>query len=207
MKTFKRSMTCVVLTLVVLALVAPGAAAVPKKDDYKRAPGYIDFEAMNTFGDLESTVEVFIKGPLLRMAVEAVREEEPELAEMLSGLKLIRVHVFEINRDMGRDLVEKTEKLSKDLEDKGWEMAVRVREEHENVNIYMLPGKGENIDGLVVMVVSEDDEAIFVNVVGTIDPAQIGRIGHSFRIDALDDIDWETKTRRDRKRSRRNRNR
>ena len=74
------------------------------------------------------------------------------------------------------------------------------------MNIYMLPGKGDNIDGLVVMVVSDDDEAVFVNVVGTIDPAQIGRIGHSFRIDALDDIDWE-KARRDRKRSRRGRNR
>ncbi len=206
MKTFKRLMICAVLSLVVLALVAPGAAAVPKKDDYKRAPGYVDFEAMNTFGDLESTVEVFIKGPLLRMAVEAVREEEPELAKMLSGLKLIRVHVFEIDHRMGKDLIEKSEKLSKALEDKGWEMAVRVREEDEDVHIYMLPGKGDNIDGLVVMVVTDDDEAVFINVVGTIDPVQIGRIGHSFRIDALEDIDWEKKTRRDR-RSRRDRNR
>ena len=85
-------------------------------------------------------------------------------------------------------------------------MAVRVREEDEDVHIYMLPGKGDNIDGLVVMVVTDDDEAVFINVVGTIDPVQIGRIGHSFRIDALEDIDWEKKTRRDR-RSRRDRNR
>ncbi|MFQ5511205.1 MAG: DUF4252 domain-containing protein [Candidatus Krumholzibacteriia bacterium] len=203
MKTLKGLITRTALSLAVLAFVAPGAAAGPKKDDYKRLPGYVDFEGMNMFGDLESTVEVFLKGPLLNMAMEAVKHDDPRAASLLAGLKLIRVNVFDLRRDAGKDLMDKATKLSKKLEDKGWEMAIRVREEDEHVHVYMLPGKGNEIDGLVVMVVESDDEAVFVNVVGTIDPAEIGRLGHSFNIDALDDIDWE----HDRDRRRRDRDR
>ncbi len=205
MKTFRGVITCAVLSLAILALVAPGAAAAPK-DDYKKLPGYVDFEGMNVFGDLESTVEVFLKGPLLSMAVEAVRHDDPDVAEMLAGLKLIRVHVFDLVGDVGRDLIEKSDRLSKELEKKGWEMAVRVRERDEHVHIYLLPGKDNNIDGLVVMVVDDDDEAVFVNIVGTIDPAKIGRLGHGLHIDALDDVDWKSKY-RDKRRSKRERDR
>ncbi len=205
MKTFRGVITCAVLSLAILALVAPGAAAAPK-DDYKKLPGYVDFEGMNIFGDLESTVEVFLKGPLLSMAVEAVRHDDPEVAEMLAGLKLVRVHVFDLVGDLGRDLIEKSDRLSKELEKMGWEMAVRVRERDEHVHIYILPGKGNNIDGLVVMVVDDDDEAVFVNIVGTIDPTQIGRLGHGLHIDALDDVDWKSKY-RDKRRSKRERDR
>ena len=205
MKTFRGVIACAALSLVVLALVAPGAAAAPK-DDYKKMPGYVDFDRMNVFGDLESTVEVFLKGPLLSMAVEAVRHDDPDVAEMLAGLKLVRVHVFDLDGDLGRDLIEKSDKLSKQLEKKGWEMAVRVREEDQHVHIYMLPGKNNNIDGLVVMVVDDDDEAVFVNIVGTIDPAQIGRLGHGLHIDALDDVDWKSKY-GDKRRSKRERER
>ena len=36
------------------------------------------------------------------------------------------------------------------------------------------------------MVIEEDGEATFVNIVGNVDPAKIGRIGRSFDIDAMD---------------------
>ena len=48
---------------------------------------------------------------------------------------------------------------------------------------------GRVIAGMVVMVVSpEDDETVFVNIVGQIDPEQIGRIGRKFDIDPLDEM-------------------
>jgi hypothetical protein len=61
-----------------------------------------------------------------------------------------------------------------------------VREEGEVVHVYLLPGKKDVIHGLVVMVVEEDDEAAFINIVGDINPVEIARIGRAFHIDSMD---------------------
>jgi hypothetical protein len=51
----------------------------------------------------------------------------------------------------------------------------------------------DRIAGLVVMAVEPGDEAAFVNIVGDIDPAQIGRLGRKFDIEPLDSIRIEIK--------------
>lgn len=43
--------------------------------------------------------------------------------------------------------------------------------------------------GLVVTSVGDDDEAAFVNIVGTIDLATLGRLGKQFNIPQLGDVD------------------
>lgn len=185
---FLRNGVAIAFTVVLFAMQAAIAHAGPD-DEYKKMPGYVDFDAMNAFGDREATVEVFLRGALLKMAIEACRFEEPELANALEGVRLVRVHVFDIEGEDEKQLRDSTSKVAKDLEKKGWEIAVRVREDDEQVYIYALPGKGEeSIDGLVVMVVEDDDEAIFINIVGSINPEDIGRLGRTFDIDALDDM-------------------
>jgi hypothetical protein len=61
----------------------------------------------------------------------------------------------------------------------------RIREDENEVYLYVKE-HGEEIDGLTAMVISEEGEAVFVNIVGHIDPSQIGRIGRRFDIDELD---------------------
>ncbi|MEX0601036.1 MAG: DUF4252 domain-containing protein, partial [Rhodothermales bacterium] len=75
---------------------------------------------------------------------------------------------------------------AKELEAQGWETVVRVREEDQRVNVYMKV-RDDVIAGLVVMVLEPDDEegAVFVNIVGDINPEQIGRIGRALDIDPL----------------------
>lgn len=204
MKLNKAVFAGLIVMLAIGAFGLPASYADPD-DAYKKEPGYVDFDKMGIFDDLESSIEIFIKGPLLKLALEAVKHEEPDVADLIRGLKLVRVQVFTLEGDdQSERLKEKTEAVAKELEKKGWDMAVRVRDRDEQVYIYMLPGKKDNIDGLVVMVVEEGNEAVFVNIVGTINPENIGRLGRSFDIDQLED--WEDeikKEKKDRKRSRR----
>ncbi|MEJ2722500.1 MAG: DUF4252 domain-containing protein [bacterium] len=181
------ALMCVFGTLVWGTVWAAPAAS---EKDFSKMPGYVDFEAMKIFGDAEATVEVFLKGSLLTLAREAVADEDPELKQMLDNIQYIHVQVFELDDVDIDQVVDKTKTLAKQLENKGWEIAVRVREDEEHVYVYLLPGEKNDISGLVVMVVDEDDEATFVNIVGNIDPANIGRIGRAFHMDSID-IDFE----------------
>ena len=182
----RRPFVCLVLLLMATVTLGASSALAGSKDDYKKMRGYVNFRPLGLLGNVEPNVEVFLKGPLLKMARQAVMHEEPELAGALDGVKLVSVNVFKLHDVDSKDLVANTRKLGSDLEKKGWDVAVHVREKGETMYIYVLPGEGEVIDGLVVMAIEEGDEAVFVNIVGTIDPEQIGRIGHSIHIEGLD---------------------
>lgn len=170
------------------------AFAGKKEVDYKKHPGYVDFAALEMFANQEAKVEVYLKTPLLKLAADFTKSEDPELYEILSKLKLVRVLVYDIDSKLARELADASARTAKDLDGRGWERIVRVREESERVDIYLRPSdKYESIEGIAVMVVSEDDEAIFVNIVGEIHPDDISRLGEHFDIDELGDVDYHRK--------------
>ncbi len=148
--------------------------------------GYVDFRELDDWFDTEAKLEINVKGALLRLVAEASRNEDPELARLLSRLKGIYVRGYPLSRSQAGAVGRRTSDFARRLEGQGWDTVVRVREEDEQVDMY-IRSDGDNIAGLVVMVVSPDeDETIFVNIVGDIDPEEIGRIGSKFHIDALD---------------------
>jgi hypothetical protein len=61
---------------------------------------------------------------------------------------------------------------------------VRVREGEERVDI-LLKLKNDSIVGLVIFVVSPEGEAVFVNIVGELDPALLGRLAAQFNVPAV----------------------
>jgi len=172
-----------------MLLVIGFAVAAAAADDYKKHPGYVDFEKMGIFGESEAAVEVILKGSLLKMILGGI--DDPELADMVGKLQYVHVQSFPVDEMDIPALERKIQKTAKQLEDSGWDVVVRVRDndEDEQVYVYILPTKSDEIiSGLVVMVVEQDDKAVFINVVGDLDPAQIGKLGHTFDIDELDDI-------------------
>jgi hypothetical protein len=175
--------------LLVLALISvvsslPVAARAGSDEDYTKRPGYVDFEPM--LGGMESSVEIFLKGSLLVVVREALKSEDPELSDVLSRIEYVRVQVFPVDRESAANLAEKSRSVAKRLEKKGWELAVKAREEGATVYVYVLSGKQSEIQGLVVMAIDENDEAAFVNIVGDIKPAEIGWVGRAFHIGAID---------------------
>jgi hypothetical protein len=183
--------TKVVLLAILISVCATTLALA--EDEYKRHPGYVDFDTMGIFGEMQASVEVFLKGSLLKLAAAATHDEDPELAKMIENLKFIHVQVFPLDADVYSKVEKQVGRVAERLEKKGWEMVVRVRDKKDNqqVNVYFLPTRNDEIiSGLVVMVIDDTDEAVFVNIVGDLDPAQIGRLGEKFDIEGINSIDW-----------------
>ncbi len=126
-------------------------------------------------------VEINLSAALLGMVGTLAKVEEPEVGELLRKLEYIRVRVYNTGGDTQaaiNSIAKHTQALRKDK----WEVVVSVNEASDHVQIFSRSTDGL-IDGLVLMAVSEGDtEAIFINIVGEIDPANIAKVTESFDI-------------------------
>ncbi|HET6569026.1 MAG TPA: DUF4252 domain-containing protein [Rhodothermales bacterium] len=168
----------------VLATVWAGEARA--QAGIERNPGYVNFADVESWFDQEATMEVNIKGALLKLVAEASRYDDPDLASMLGKLKAIQVRGYTLTPDEVDGISRRTSDFSRRLEGQGWDTVARVREDGEDVHMYVKAGE-DAIDGLMVMVVAPgENETVFVNIVGNINPEEIGRIGRKFDIGPLD---------------------
>lgn len=173
-------------TLVGALMLLAVAGTVQAQDDIERDPGYVDLDVLEQWFDEEPAIIVNVKGALLDLVAEASRYEDPELADLLRKLRSVQVRGYDLRWDAFDDVQQRTRAMARQLEADGWDTVVRVRDRDEHVNIHVRVEDG-NIAGMIVMVVSPgDDETIFVNIVGEINPEQIGRIGRKFDIEPLD---------------------
>jgi phosphoribosyl-dephospho-CoA transferase len=158
-------------------------------------PGYVDFAKFGLGAGEEATVEINLRGPMLKLAALAAEDDE-DLGQMLSGLAGIFVRTYVLD-DNAPDAFEKAiSSISKHLDQTGWETIVKVRERDERAHI-AVKMDGENIVGMTVLAFDENDpeaEVVFVNLVGLIDLTHIGRLGRHFDIDvdALDSLERES---------------
>jgi len=174
-----------------LALSATSTLALESDDktDYSKLPGFMDIEGLGIFTDEDATVEVFLDEKLLGMVAQ-MASSEPELSELILGLKLVRVQRYRMDDDQIDQVNEKTGEMATRLEKEDWSRVVRIRERDETVYVYFKLGD-TMVHGVTVMVVEEyEGYATFVNIVGDIDPSQVGKLGRKFNIDALD-MDWD----------------
>jgi hypothetical protein len=152
--------------------------ALAQEDALKAFPGYVDFGELNsTFG--EPTVQISIGASLLNLVGTLSAQEDPEAAELFKKLNGVRVNVFETEA-MADGAVDLVKDISGKLSESGWESVVTVNSADEQVRVFMKIN-GETVDGITVMAV-EESEAVFVNVIGNINPAELERVMKNFDI-------------------------
>ncbi len=165
--------------LVVLVVLAQSAIA----DSHK---GEFNFDGLkDKYG--EPKIEINLNSDILGLVTALAQHEDPEVAELIENLERVVVRVYKTGgeNEAAQKLIDK---LSNKISKQGWVPIVKVNDE-DSVIIYV-KHSGKVMDGLVVMAVEKhEQEAIFINIVGEIDPKKIGKVTKSLNLDikGLDD--------------------
>jgi hypothetical protein len=209
MRTIMRHLGVVVAAL---ALAAPAWAGITP-EELRKEPGYFDFGDLEKYFGGEPTVQVRLTQPLLSLADWAVREDDPDLAGLVAGLKLVDVNVFNCTEQQAQELRGRSDTWSKQLLNKDWEQVVKVKDRAERASVFVKmeepgakqnPGESPMLSGLTIVAVGEDDQAVFVNIVGRFEFDKISKLSHHFNIPEMQGmIDKEAQQQdRDRERGR-----
>lgn len=177
------------LVLVASGLLLMGAprSAQAQESELTSLPGYVDFNEVSQWFDTPANIEVNLRGTLLDLISSSSDDEE--FANLMSGLQAIQARGFPMASGTQDEVMQRFEELSDRLQSDGWERVVYIRDEEENLYIYVKPD-GESIAGLTVMMADPGErETMFVNIVGSIRPEEIGKIGRGLNIGPLQNVD------------------
>lgn len=194
------------LALAIMVFLAPAALARADQNNLSGEPGYIDLNSFKTFDRGKSVVEISLTQPLLSLARWAVVDDDPEMAEMLGGLKLLQVNVFSYPVSEGKNLASSLEDITSKLATQGWNSVVKVKQKNESWHIMVkMDEKGGTkgaplLNGVAILGMGDEDsdihyedgdglEAVFVNVVGNLDFAQLSKLGKHFDLPMLEKLD------------------
>ncbi len=149
-------------------------------------PGYIDVGQLMASAK-GKFVEVNLSTGMLKFAAKLAARQEPEAAELIGNLKQIRVNVVSLDDSNRKDTIAQIESIRGKLEKQGWTQMVTVREQDggDNVDIHIKQRGDDIIEGLVVTVIDGKGEAVFVNIVGSINADQIAKLAENLNIEPL----------------------
>ena len=169
-----------------LATVCTVAIALPAFAADENEPGFVDIGELAPSGKGQF-VEVNLSPALLKFASRIAKAHEPEAAEIVGDIRRIRVNVVGLDESNRTATVDKIEKVRARLEQQGWSKMVTVREANggDDVAVFAKMRADDAIEGLVVTVIDRKGEAVFVNIVGTINPDKIAALAEKYDIEPL----------------------
>ena len=106
----------------------------------------------------------------LRSAAEAA---DPDAPDLFAGLRSIKLRVYPVS-ESGREFSTFIQRVAGQLEGQGWQSVASVQGEGSNAR-FLVQMTEEMVNGMTVMVL-EGDEAIFINIDGSISAADLGRL-------------------------------
>ncbi len=151
-------------------------------------PGFVDFGPALAGASSTKNVEINLPEPLLNFAATIAKGQDADAAALIKDLKQVRVNVLGMDDKNRADLTARVQKIRADLAAQGWLRAVNVQDNGDDVAVFFKLGHNSTIEGLTVTVLSRNSDAVFVNIVGNIDPARIAAIGEKYGIDHLKNI-------------------
>ncbi|MBK8859100.1 MAG: DUF4252 domain-containing protein [Opitutaceae bacterium] len=173
--------------IVSFSLIAAGfVLAAPGLSAKAASAGSVDFGSFAATGNGQ-VVEVKLEPALIKFAAKIAAVKEPEAAELLKNIEHVRVNVVELDETNTADATARIAAVRTQLESAGWAPTVSVRDpkKGDDVVVYIKTGADDCIEGIVVTVIEDKKQAVFVNVVGSIRPEQLAELGKRLDIDVL----------------------
>ncbi len=171
------------LVAVLLVCPLPAAAQSSVADD----PGYVDLNQFEELLGAPPSIEVNIQGALLDMVSRRAEQDNAEAGQLMQNLRAIQVRGFSMH-DVDPDThADELSTFASMLTDNGWERVVHVREENEQVSLYMRH-HDDSVAGITLLVQDPADaKMLFINIVGELQPEDIDKVMGGTGMD-LDDI-------------------
>jgi hypothetical protein len=148
--------------------------------------GYVDFGKLNPSGESQF-VEVNIKSNLIAMVASLAKKSEPEIADVINGLKQIRVNVLGLNKENRDDLKKRVADIREKLDGAGWERIVTAIEKNQDVGVFLKMKDAKAVEGVCVTVI-EGNQVVLINVIGDIRPEKLAIVGERFNLEPLKHI-------------------
>jgi hypothetical protein len=115
------------------------------------------------------------------LAAKVIGDKDPEVSELLAGIKAAKIRIYDRTALGERELQEALSFYKEQLRKPEWEVLVSVNDKESTVGVYSL-AKGDIISGLVVLV-AEPDELVVVNLAGKIDITELSQVGEIAGVD------------------------
>lgn len=163
------------LSFLLLALSACGLTA-PRSN-----AGYANLDSLGVF-DTDREMALSIGPTLIRVAIWALDEDEPETAALLRDLDGVRIRIYEIDGDPAR-VAARIQRMSAHLRKDRWEPVMLIQDEGEQTHM-LIRQRGNRILGLTLITTDGKSEAVVINVMGNIDPAHFGEVMVALDVDA-----------------------
>lgn len=141
-------------------------------------------EIIRQYINQEPNVEISLGEGMLSLLSE-MSEEQTEIAKIIQKIKQIEVRVYQLegrNDDEYKQIKAKINNTAKQLKQSGLEQLTTLREEDSLVFI-MAKTNQQQIQGISVMALDEDDELITIEINGAIQPKDLGLLIKKFGID------------------------
>jgi hypothetical protein len=171
----------IVFLAVALWMASDTAAQTPLADE----PGFVDFSQQALFEDDALAIHVSVKDPMIQLVSEATRESDPELADVLAQLKAVEVHVFDVGEDVSDQVRGDITRQARQLQERGWTEAISIRLRDTRGHVFLRIEDKVPVGLAALYHDGKGHEAVFVNIVGRIEPAQIGRLAAKLELDVL----------------------
>jgi len=131
-------------------------------------PGYASLH-FPAFWQADKEMSVSVGPTLMRIARNFIDDDE-EVSHLIRHVKGVHLRVYTVTDNAGV-INEHIDESAEDLNRLGWERIVSVREDKE-YTVIMVKLEDEIVQGLVVLT-NDNQEAVFVNVIGSIEPASL----------------------------------
>jgi hypothetical protein len=176
---------CFVLGAALLCALAPAGRTAPGTSSQDQLPGYVEFGKFSAAEASGQFVEVNIQRNLISMVARLAEKSEPEMAELLRGLHLVRVNVLKPSEENRAGILDRIKAIREQLTARDWQSIVTVKNERDDVGIHIKLQGEEAIEGLVITAFPASGEAVLVNIVGNIRPEKVGLLGERLNIPPL----------------------